>query len=287
MLDGVLYKVLKDKTLRLIPPTTCRDQLFDDIHGGTFGAHLGTAKTYGRLLTHYWWPGLYQYVTDRCRKCATCRGRYAGRAPRPPLTTIPVGGPFERLGVDVLQLPKTHSGKQYAIVFMDYFTKWPEVFVTSKQDTLTVAKLLVEKIVPVHGVPRELLSDRGGCFLSKLIFEFYRLLGITKSNTTAYHPKTDGMVERFNRTLTDMLAKTAHDDPRNWDKRVPFVLFAYRTSPHESTGQTPFKLLYGHEALLPTAELLTPPTEMSDIFCGTYVEEVTTRFSEAWSLAYT
>ena len=285
IVDNVLYKVMKDKTLRVIPPTSYRARLVEDLHGGPFGAHLGIAKTCGRVLTHYWWPGLHQYVADRCHSCAVCRGRDAGRAPKPPLNPIPVGGPFERLGIDVLQLPKSRSGKKYAIVVMDYLTKWPEVFTTSKQDTLTIAKLLMEQVVPVHGVPRELLSDRGGCFLSNLICELYRLLGIRKVNTTAYHPKTDGMVERFNRTLIEMLAKTAERDPRRWDQHVPFVLFAYRTSPHEATGETPFKLLYGREAVLPTDELLWPPQEKNEVFLDTYIDEVTTQMSEAWTLA--
>ena len=153
------------------------------------------------------------------------------------MTPIPVGAPFERMGVDVLQLPRSRSGNQYAVVFIEYLTKWPEVFPTTNQEALTIAKLLAEKVVPVHGVPKELLSDRGSNFFSKLMYELYRLLGVRKVNSSAYHPRTDGMVERFNRTLLDMLAKTARQDPRNWDKRLPQVLFAYRTSPHESTGR--------------------------------------------------
>ena len=185
----MLYKVMRDKTLRIIPPTSYRGRLFEDLHGGLYGAHLGT---------HYWWPGVRQYVADRCRSCAVCRGRHSGKGPIPPLTPIPVGGPFARLGVDVLKLPKTRSGKQYAIVFVDFLTKWPEVFATSGQDTGIIAKLLVEKIIPAHGVPQQ---------------------------------------------------------------------------------------LYGREAVLPTEALLQPPTERNEIFVGTYIEEATTRFSEAWTLA--
>ena len=124
------------------------------------------------------------------------------------------------------------------------------MFATSNQEALTIAKLLAEHIVPRHGVPRKLLSDRGANFLSKLMIELYKLLGIQKVNTTAYHPQTDGLVERFNRTLTDTLAKSAKDNRRNWDKRLPQVLFAYRTSPQESTELTPFMLLHGREAVL-------------------------------------
>lgn len=182
-----------------------------------------------------------KFVAEKCQNCLICRSRHAGPATSTtvPMTPIPVGGPFERMGVDVLKLPKSYSGKQYAVVFVEYLTKWPEVFATTNQEALTIAKLVADKIVPVHGVPRELLSDRGSNFLSKLMYELYHLLDIKKANTTAYHPRTDGLVERFNRTLTNMLAKTADSDPRNWDKKIPQVLFAYRTSPYESTGQTP------------------------------------------------
>ena len=83
-----------------------------------------------------------------------------------------------------------------------------------------------------------------------------------------------------------MLSKMAHQDPRTWDLYLPYALFAYRTSPHSSTRQTPFKLLYGREAVLPSDELLFPPKEREDIFAGTYVDEVTERMSSAWTLAH-
>ena len=131
----------------------------------------------------------------------------AGRVVQPPLTPISVYGPFHRVGVDVIQFPKSHTGNRYGVVFIDYLTKWLEVFATSDQTALTIAKLFVEQIVCQHGVPAQLLSDRGAAFLSHLLMEICELLGVEKLNTTAYHPQMDGLAERFNRTLTDMLAK--------------------------------------------------------------------------------
>ena len=93
-------------------------------------------------------------------------------------------------------------------MFIDYLTKWPEVFATADQSAPTIAKLLVEKVISRHSVPKELLSDRGVSFLSKLIAEICKVMGIKKVNTTAYHPQSDGLVERFNQTLLDMLSKT-------------------------------------------------------------------------------
>ena len=119
-------------------------------------------------------------------------------------------------------LPVTRKGNKYAVVFMDYLTKWPEVFPTKDQTAPTVTKLLVEEIISRHGVPSELLSDRGSSFLSGLMKEIYSAMGIHKVNTTAYHPQTNGLVERFNRTLIDMCSRPlsppvdhepfAHDD---------------------------------------------------------------------------
>ena len=111
------------------------------------------------------------------------------------------------MGVDVIQFPKSQSGNQYAVVFTDYLTKWPEVFATKDQTALTIAELFVEEIVCRHGVPSQLLSDRGAAVLSRLLKEICNLLRVKKINTTAYHPQTNGLTERFNRTLTDMLAK--------------------------------------------------------------------------------
>ena len=147
--------------------------------------------------------------------CATYRG---GRAVRPPLSPIPVSGPFDRVRVDVIQ---SNAGNQYAVVFMDYLTKWPEVFAVPDQTAATIARLLVEEVVSRHGVLAEILSDRGRSFLSALMKEVETLLGFHKVNTSAYHPQTDGLVERYNRTLTAMLAKTAQGSGRDWDKRLP------------------------------------------------------------------
>ena len=111
------------------------------------------------------------------------------------------------MGVDVIQFPKSQSGNQYAVVFTDYLTKWPEVFATKDQTAPTIAELFVEEIVCRHGVLGQFLSDRGAAFLSRLLKDICNLLGVKKINTTAYHPQTNGLTERFNRTLTDMLAK--------------------------------------------------------------------------------
>ena len=110
-------------------------------------------------------------------------------------------------------------------------------------------------------------------------------MGIHRANTTAYHPQTDGLVERFNRTLLDMLAKTAHDQQREWDLCLPFVLFAYRCSPQASTGESPFFLMYGRDPRLPTEAALSPPESCTQVDLDDYKTTVVKRMSEAWQMA--
>ena len=284
VVDEILYRIEKDKTLRLIPPLCDRQQLWKEVHEGPFSGHLRQAKVHRQLSRHYWWPGMRRDIEMWCRACLKCATRSIGRAVRPQLTPIPVGGPFDRVGVDVLQLPKTRRGNRYAIVFVDYLTKWPEVYAAPDQTAPTIAGLLVEELISRHGVPSQLLSDRGPSFLSKLLLSVCECVGIKKINTSAYHPQSDGLVERFNRTLTDMLAKSVAG-VAEWDEKLPYVLFSYRASPQSSTGESPFFLLYGRDPRLPTETVLSPPIEQRPVELDGYKLTLLREMSSAWGLA--
>ena len=283
--DDVLYRVMRDGTLRLVPPAGVRRELFQEAHAGKFGGHLRDHKVYSQLSRHYWWGGMRRDVSSWCRACETCASRRVGRPIRPPLVPLPVAGAFDRVGVDVIQFVQSNSGNKYAIVFIDYLTKWVEVFPTADQTALTIARLLVTEVISRHGVPRELLSDRGAAFLSSLLQEVSQIMGLHKVNTTAYHPQGDGLVERFNRTLTEMLSKTVERSGKDWDTRLPYVLFAYRTSVQESTQESPFHLLYGRDPCLPTEETLYLPATRSQFDVGSYQEELVIGLQEAWEMA--
>lgn len=128
-----------------------------------------------------------------------------GKAEKPPLTPIPVAGPFDQIIVDVIPAEESLCSS-----FVDYLTKWPEVCAVHDQSAATIAWLLVEVVVSRHGVLSEVLSDRGRAFLSGLKQEVERLLGFKKVNTTAYHTQTACLIEHYNRMLTAMLAKMVH-----------------------------------------------------------------------------
>ena len=205
ILDGVLYYVDPggQHRLRIAVPKKLRETLIKETHAGPFGGHFAGRGLYKALAQHYWWDGMFGDVVRWCRSCLTCAAYHGcGRRAKPPLQPIPVGAPFERVGVDILEMPRTLRGHRYVVVFVEYLTKWVEAYAVEDQTSETLARLLVDSVVCRHGVPAELLSDHGSNLLSNLILEVRELFRMKKVNTTLYHPQTDGLVERMNKALT-------------------------------------------------------------------------------------
>lgn len=184
-----------------------------------------------------------------------------------------------------MQLPRTLDGNRYVVVFLDYLTKWAEAFAVSDQTAETIARLLIENIVCRHGVPEELLSDRGPNFLSELVREVCKLLGVKKINTSGYHPQCDGLVEKFNSTLINMIAKSAESRAHDWDRHLPYLLFSYRVSVQDSTKESPFFLLYGRDPRVPTETALSQPRTAYMVDLDDYKTEFVCNLSDAWKIA--
>ena len=132
------------------------------------------------------------------------------------------------------------------LVVCDYATRYPEAIPLKTIDAEKIAEELVHFFSRV-GIPKEILTDQGSNFQSQLLGELYRLLHVEALRTSPYHPQTNGLVERFNKTLKQMLKKAAANEGKDWDKPIPYLLFAYREVPQESTGYSPFELMYGRE----------------------------------------
>ena len=160
-------------------------------------------------------------------------------------------------------MPLSNSGNHYIVAFSDYLSRWPEAF-TVPDSKAAISKLLVDKIISQHSAPRTLLSTRGKNFLSDIVAETCRIYQIRKVNCSAYHPQTDGVVERFNSTLCDSLSNYVDSNQKNWDDFLPTTLAAFRFSPSETTGESPFYMMYGFPidcALLPTVDVSTSVLE--------------------------
>ncbi|KAG6930496.1 hypothetical protein G0U57_003644, partial [Chelydra serpentina] len=138
----------------------------------------------------------------------------------------------------------TRSGKKYILVVVDFATRYPEAVPLSSIEADTVADALLTIFSRV-GFPKEVLTDQGSNFMSALLRCLWEKCGVRHSWASAYHPQSNGLVERFNGTLKMMLKTFMNQHPQDWDKYLPHLLFAYREVPQESTGFSPFELLYG------------------------------------------
>ena len=167
---------------------------------------------------------------------------------------MPVGRPWEMIAVDILQVPVSSNNNRYLLVIQDYFTKWVEAIPLPDQTAKRITSELVH-VFAKYGLPTTLHSDQGRNFESSILHQTLEAFGIKKSRTTAYHPEGDGMVERFNRTLLQLL-RTYTEKQEEWERYLPFVLFAYRAAVHSSTGVSPFELMFGRPPIqnpLPSA----------------------------------
>lgn len=163
----------------------------------------------------------------------------------------------------------------------DYFTKWTEAYPLKNIESQTVAKVLVEQFFCKYGVPEIVHSDQGRQYESRLFKDMCELLGIKKTRTTAFHPKSDGMVERFNKTLATMLSAYVSDYQQDWDKKLPYVLMAYRSSQHESTGYTPNMLMMGRETATPIDIMYELPNRLKPTNVHDWVWELRKTLEEA------
>ncbi|KFD48296.1 hypothetical protein M513_10788 [Trichuris suis] len=280
LLNGTLYRRWencnrRDPLLLLVVPTHMRAQILEQLHGGMNGGHLGKRRTLAKARSRFYWPGMAKDVDLWCKSCDTCARQKGHRRTRLPLQPLQAGYPFQRIGVDFLgPLPTTTTGKRYVLTVCDYFTKWAEAFATDNMEATTVAKVLTDNFVTRFGPPESVHSDQGRSFEARLMTELFQLLGIKKTRTTAYHPQSNGLVERFNRTLLDTLAALAEDSPERWDDMLPWATFAYNTSIHETTGITPFLALFGREARLPIDLQYDLPSNDHSPSVTIYVQEL-------------
>ena len=215
-----------------------------------------------RLADRFYWSGMADDVKDWLSQCVACIKRKSPVGRHHPLGNIPTGHRWDRIAMDILDVcDPTPEGFRYILVIADYFSKWTEAFPMKNKCADTVADILVENIILRFGMPLVIHSDQGREFENGLMKSLCALLGCTKTRTAPYHPESDGMIERFNRTCLMMLSMFVNDRRDNWPELLPFIMHAYRTSVHESTGYSPFRLMMGEECSLPqdvsTAELRT------------------------------
>ncbi|UYV77740.1 hypothetical protein LAZ67_15002095 [Cordylochernes scorpioides] len=260
IIDGILYKKNYSTTGRpwlMMIPKHLRSEVMADLHDAPTAGHLGFARTYDKVKKRFYWPGLYRTVRQYVSHCRECQRRK--------------------------KLPRlSKDGNRWIIVCTDYMTRYAITKAIPDGGAIETAKFLVEDVILKHGAPREMITDRGRNFISQVIKEINALCGIVHRFTTAYHPQTNGLTERFNKTLGDMLSMYTGVEQKDWDQVLPYVTFAYNTAKQEATGYTPFFLVHAREAeTYIDAVLPYLPDEISN----DYVGELVTRAEEARQLS--
>ncbi|KAJ1143845.1 hypothetical protein NDU88_010147 [Pleurodeles waltl] len=233
----------------LVVPQCYRAFLLGLAHDIPLAGHLGQDKTFNRLVTHFHWPKMRTHSDKFCRACPTCQASgKAGKRVKTPLIPLPVvGTPFERVGVDIVGPldPKTALGNRFILVLVDHATRYPEAIPLRTVTASVVARTLMGIFTRV-GFPKEIVSDRGTNFMSAYMKHLWDACGVTYKFTTPYHPQSNGLVERFNKTLKGMIGGLPEAMRRKWDVLLPCLLFAYREVPQRGVGFSPFELLYGY-----------------------------------------
>ena len=231
---------------RPVMPRCMIGQVLTTCHDHMSGGHLGLNKTWAKVSSHFYWPSMKKDVLDWIESCPICAAKKNPTSNLAELGSITEPHiPFDQIGIDFVgPLPTTDEGNRYILVITDYASRWVEAFPTADRKATTVAKILINEIICRHGAPKVILSDQGKEFLSNLIKEVCNYFVTKKINTTSYHPQSNGLTERFNNSLCQMLSVYCSDNQENWDVFLPIALFAYRTSVQKTLQETPFRLLY-------------------------------------------
>src|SRR3954447_7084212 len=237
-----------DKLYRVIQKTELPALLYM-MHNDPTSGHFSADTMFTKIKARYYWPQYYESIKEYVKSCDACQRR--GRSKRNNLLhPIPVHSPFYQIGIDFVgPLPRTQRGKKYILVAMDYLTKWPEAQAVAEANADTTVNFIYEQILCRHGCPQIILSDRGTHFNNQVVKKLTEKFKINHLLSTPYHPQTNGLVERFNRTLCESLAKLSLKN-NDWDLYIAPTLFAYRTTKHATTQIEPFFLVYGRSARL-------------------------------------
>ena len=279
---GVLYREVQsseDVVLQCVIPVSHRKAVFKSLHDGM--GHPGRDKTERIFRSRCYWPSMAHDVEEMVKNCRRCICRKA-RTTTAPLTPIITSQPLELVCIDYL-LVEPSAGYEHLLVITDHFTKFARVVATRNESALTTARSLYDNFITVYGIPGRLHSDQGRNFESKVIKELCRIIGIEKSRTTPYHAMGNGACERFNQTLLKMLGTLTEDKKSKWKVHLSSMVHAYNCTPHESTGFSPYQLMFGRKPVLPIDLEIAP--EKEPVTATKFVEDLQRRISYAHDLA--
>ena len=286
--DGVLYRktMASDKSdrLQLVLPSSHQDEAFHGLHNDV--GHPGTERTLDLIRQRFYWPKMGDSITKRCQSCERCIRRKARPQVAAPMSSIVTTAPMQLLCMDFLTIEPDDRDTRNILVVTDHFTRYAQAFPTRDQKATTVAKVLWEKFFIHYGLPEQLHSDQGRDFESQVVKELCRILNIKKSRTSPYRPQGNAQCERMNRTLLDLLGTLEEKKKEEWRLHVAPLVHAYNCTRNDSTGFSPYFLMFGREPHMPLDVLFgvdwKNPGESSH---RTYAQKLRDRMRQAFQSA--
>ena len=286
MKDGVLYKteiINCEKYNRLVLPEALTDLVFKSYHDDL--GHQGRDRTTSLIKQRFFWPYMNTFIKDRIQSCGRCIRRKTAPLTSAHLVNITSTAPMELVCIDYLSLERSKGGFENILVITDHFSRYAQAIPTRNQTAQTTAKALFENFFVHYGFPAKLHSDQGANFESKVIKKLCKVAGIQKTRTTPYHPMGNGMVERFNKTLLDMLGTLSEKQKCDWKAHVPTLTHAYNAAVHESTGFSPFYLMFGRHPRLAIDSFLGLRSSEERTTHQDYADKLQNRLTEAYKNA--
>ena len=250
-------------------PLSLVPEVLEMVHDNPASGHFGNGKTLARIRQRFYWPGVHNDVDSWVSGCEVCQKRKNPKQKhRQQMQEWLFSDVFHCVSVDILgPLPESSSETsvyRYILMIGDNFSRWFEAVPLINIKASTVCTAFMDSWVSRYGVPEYIHSDNGVQFTSKLFQDMCSRLQIHASRSTPYHPQGNAKVERINRTLEDGLAKYCSENHENWCNHLQSFMMAYRSALHESTGQSPFRLLFGREMRMPI-DLMLPTTNAQPI----------------------
>ena len=260
--DNLLYRkkvVGSNEVAQLLLPTSYRRKVLVAAHDNIMSMHLGMRKTVKRIQPYFYWPSVIRDVKQYVRSCVDCQLRLRKtKYDRIPITAVSrASTPFGRVNIDLIGPfePKSARGHSHVLCMIDSCTRWVEAVPLKSVSARETCDALLS-IFTRTGIPEIIVADHGTNFVAALTKEMYAKLGVEPRFSTVGHPEGNSLVERFNQTLKRMLNIVMNsENPREWDRRLPYLLWAYRELPNDTTGISPYELLFGRIGRGPLAVL--------------------------------
>ena len=267
--------IVGDPVLQVVVPTTLRSAVLKVAHDES--GHSGVRKTYDRVLRQFFWPRLKKDVSAYVKTCHVCQlTSKPNQTLKPsPLNPIVIASePFEHLIIDCVgPLPRSKSGSFYLLTVMCQVTRYPAVYPLRTITARAVVRALTQ-FISVFGIPKVIQSDRGTNFSSHLFAQVLKQLRVRHSKATAYHPESQGALERFHQSLKSLLRAYCTELGGDWEEGLPWLMLAAREVTQESTGFSPNELVFGHTVKGPLAAVADcfkdsdPPKNLEDYVNG-------------------